>query len=129
MKGFLLYDPFLKKAFEAIGAKEETSFDVPKNVQAAAQRALDWISKDLAGSGFTDVGRARASQLARGGPVSKKTIKRMNSYFSRHEPDKKAEGFYSGQEGYPSPGRVAWDSWGGDAGKSWARKMVRKWKD
>ena len=45
----------------------------------------------------------------------------MYSFFSRHEVDKKATGFSAGEEGYPSPGRVAWDLWGGDAGYSWSR--------
>ncbi len=28
-------------------------------------------------------------------------------------------GFASGTDGYPSPGRVAWDAWGGDEGAHW----------
>jgi hypothetical protein len=48
----------------------------------------------------------------------------MYSFFSRHEVDKKATGFSSGEEGFPSPGRVAWDLWGGDAGYSWS---TAKW--
>ena len=46
----------------------------------------------------------------------------MFSFFSRHEVDKKAQGFRPGEEGYPSAGRVAWALWGGDAGFSWSRK-------
>ena len=46
----------------------------------------------------------------------------MYSFFSRHEVDKKAEGFNQGEEGFPSNGRVAWDLWGGDAGFSFAKK-------
>ena len=45
----------------------------------------------------------------------------MFSFFSRHEVDKKAEGFSPGEKGYPSPGRTAWAAWGGDAGFSWSR--------
>jgi hypothetical protein len=48
----------------------------------------------------------------------------MYSFFSRHEVDKRATGFSSGEEGYPSPGRVAWDLWGGDAGFSWSRRIA-----
>ena len=44
----------------------------------------------------------------------------MRSFFARHTPDKKAEGFSRGEDGYPSPGRVAWDAWGGDPAQSWA---------
>ena len=46
----------------------------------------------------------------------------MYSFFSRHEVDKKAKGFSTGEEGFPSPGRVAWDAWGGDAGFSFAKR-------
>ncbi len=43
----------------------------------------------------------------------------MQQYFARHEVDRDAEGFHRGDAGYPSPGRVAWDAWGGDAGREW----------
>jgi hypothetical protein len=35
--------------------------------------------------------------------------------------DKKAPGFTRGTDGFPSPGRVAWDAWGGDPGERWVR--------
>jgi len=102
------------------------SFKPPKGVQEAGQRALDWIAEGHAGSGFTDVGRARAAQLARGQNVSRETIGRMASYLARHQTDSNAEGFNFGEDGFPSPGRVAYDAWGGDAGKSWADKIMRQ---
>lgn len=102
------------------------NYDPPQGAQEAAQRALRWIGEGKAGDGFTDVGRARAAQLARGDAVSEDTIRRMSAYFSRHTPDTKAEGFNSGEKGFPSPGRVAWDAWGGDAGKRWADSMVAR---
>lgn len=95
----------------------------PVGVQNAAKRALKWIADGKAGSGFTDVGRRRASQLASGKPVSRDTAARMKSYFARHNVDKKATGFNSGEEGYPSPGRVAWDAWGGTAGQAWTNRI------
>ena len=96
----------------------------PQGAKTAAKRALQWIADGKAGSGFTDVGRARAAQLARGGKVSKDTAKRMKSYFARHAPDKKATGFNSGEDGYPTPGRVAWDAWGGDAAATWSANLT-----
>jgi hypothetical protein len=99
------------------------TYTPPTNVQQAAQRALDWIAEGKAGSGFTAVGRARAGQLARGEEVSDDTIRRMRSYFARHAADKKAKGFVRGEDGFPSPGRVAWDAWGGDAGEVWANSI------
>ena len=103
---------------------EAKKYSPPAGAASAAKRALKWIADGKAGSGFTSTGRARAAQLARGGQVSEEVAKRMKSYFARHEVDKKAEGFRSGEEGYPSPGRVAWDAWGGDAAASWAGKLT-----
>lgn len=109
--------------------EEETqaeSYEPPSGVRSAAKRALDWIEQGKAGANFTDVGRKRAADLARGASISLDTIKRMRSFFARHEVDKQAEGFSQGEKGFPSPGRVAWDAWGGDAGKRWADSIVSR---
>jgi hypothetical protein len=50
----------------------------------------------------------------------------MHSFFSRHEVDKRAEGFRQGEDGYPSAGKIAWLLWGGDAGQRWARRTVAR---
>ena len=102
---------------------KRAKYNPPSGVAVAAKRALKWIAEGKAGSGFTDVGRRRAVQLASGQAVSADVVMRMKSYFARHETDKKAVGFSSGEEGYPSPGRVAWDAWGGDAGQSWVNGL------
>ncbi|CAM3904694.1 hypothetical protein [Nocardioides zeicaulis] len=91
----------------------------PKGVQEAAQRAVRWIEDGKAGKGFTDTGRRRASQLAGGSEVSDDVVRKMQAYFARHSVDKDAKGFSHGSEGFPSPGRVAWDAWGGDPGERW----------
>lgn len=98
-------------------------YKVPAGARSAAKRALKWISEGKAGSGFTSVGRGRAEQLASGGTVGRETVVKMRSYFARHAVDRKASGFFANGEGYPSPGRVAWDAWGGDAGRSWVNKL------
>jgi hypothetical protein len=85
---------------------------------SAAKRALKWKSEGKAGG--TLVGLARANQLKDRDPLTASTVLRMYSFFSRHEVDKKATGFNSGEEGFPSKGRVAWDLWGGDGGYSWS---------
>jgi len=91
-----------------------------------AQRALDWRKEGHPGG--TAVGLARARQLVNRQNLSASTVKRMYSFFSRHEVDKEAEGFSPGEEGYPSKGRVAWGLWGGDAGFSWSRAKVNQMK-
>jgi hypothetical protein len=98
----------------------------PKGVQQAAQRAVRGIEAGRAGRNFTDTGRGRARQLAEGRAVSDQDVRTIDQYFRRHEVDKDAAGFTRGGEGFPSPGRVAWDAWGGDPGRRWARAEVRK---
>ncbi|MER7073028.1 hypothetical protein [Terrabacter sp. NPDC000476] len=95
----------------------------PKGVQEAAQRAQRWIEDGKAGANFTDTGRHRAAQLAKGDAVSDDVVKRMRNYFSRHAKDADATGFHHGEDGYPSAGRVAWDAWGGDAGRRWVENL------
>lgn len=100
-----------------------TTHTPPKGVQEAAQRARRWIEEGKAGDNFTDVGRTRATQLAKGDDVSDDIVKRMRDYFSRHAKDAEAQGFTHGDDGYPSAGRVAWDAWGGDAGRRWVDNL------
>jgi hypothetical protein len=104
--------------------KKEDGHTPPKSVRDEAKMALGWIEEGKAGQGFTSVGRTRASQLANGESISIATLKRMRSFFARHIVDKKAEGFGRGEKGYPSPGRVAWAAWGGDAGRAWAESVL-----
>lgn len=92
-------------------------------MKSAAKRALEW--KKAGKKGGTTIGFARANQIVSSESLSDDTVKRMYSFFSRHEVDKKATGFNSGEEGYPSPGRVAWDLWGGDSGYAFARSKVK----
>jgi len=101
-----------------------SDYTIPAGVIAAAKRAQKWVADGKAGSGFTDVGRARMAQLARGGKISKDTAKKMRAFFARHEKSSKgAQGFRANQDGYPSPGRVAYDAWGGEAGERWVRGL------
>lgn len=99
--------------------KAATMYKPTEGMAVAARRALDWRKEGH--SGGTLVGMARANQLVNRENLSESTVLRMYSFFSRHEVDKQATGFSSGEEGYPSPGRVAWDLWGGDGGYSWSR--------
>lgn len=101
-----------------------SGYTPPKAVQAEARRALQWIKEGHAGSGFTDTGRKRASDLARGAECSRETIGRIANYLARHEGDKRGGGWSPGEEGYPSPGRVAWAAWGGDPAKPWTKSIL-----
>jgi HK97 family phage major capsid protein len=87
-----------------------------------AKKGLAWRKEH--GRGGTEVGVARARDIQNRKELSLDTVKRMHSFFARHEVDKKAEGFKPGEEGYPSAGRIAWALWGGDAGFSWSRRIA-----
>jgi hypothetical protein len=98
---------------------EEIDLTPTDGMAKEAQKALDWRKEGF--DGGTPVGLARARQLVNKQELSPSTVRRMHSFFSRHEVDKQAEGFRPGEPGYPSNGRVAWALWGGDAGQTWAR--------
>ena len=91
-------------------------------MQEEADRAIKW--KEEGRKGGTRIGLVRARQILRGDPMSLDIVKRMYSYFSRHEVDKKGEGFEPDEKNYPSAGRVAWALWGGDAGFVWSANIV-----
>lgn len=106
------------------GSKAESDVDtVPTSAMAKnAERGLE-LRKEY-NRGGTEVGVARAVQLRARERLSPKTVRRMHSYFSRHEVDKRAEGFRRGEAGWPSAGLVAWLLWGGDEGQSWAKRKA-----
>jgi len=99
---------------------------VTNGMVTEATKGLEWRSEF--GRGGTEVGIARARDIKNKKNLSIRTIKRMFSFFSRHEVDKKAQGFRPGEEGYPSNGRIAWALWGGDAGFSWSKRKVKEIK-
>ena len=95
-------------------------FTPPQGVRDAAIRALKKRSEQPPSRrGMTAVGIARARDLSNGVTLSPDTIKRMVAYFTRHEVDKQG----STWEEY-GKGRQAWDGWGGDAGYTWAKKIL-----
>ena len=98
-----------------------------QGMKSEARKGLDWRKEH--GRGGTRIGAERANQILNGENLSDETIKRMYSFFSRHEVDKKAQGFRPGEDGYPSNGRIAWALWGGDAGFSWSKKLVNQMKN
>jgi lambda family phage portal protein len=89
-----------------------------------AKRGLQWRQKYNRGG--TAVGVARARDISNGKNLSPETVKRMHSFFSRHEVDREGQGFQPGEEGFPSAGRIAWALWGGDAGQTWAANKVEQ---
>ena len=108
-------------------AEIKTMSKPTQGMKSEARKGLGWRKEH--GRGGTRIGAERANQILNGENLSDETIKRMYSFFSRHEVDKKAQGFRQGEKGYPSNGRIAWALWGGDAGFSWSRKLVNQMKN
>ena len=89
-----------------------------EGMRAEAERYRAWKADGEPGG--TDVAAARASQILSGDELSPDTVITMRAWFARHEVDKQGEGFSPSEDGYPSPGRVAWAAWGGDPGQTWS---------
>ncbi|UVK46900.1 hypothetical protein BPNPMPFG_002623 [Mesorhizobium sp. AR07] len=76
------------------------------------------------GRGGTEIGVARATELKNREKLAPSTIRRMVSYFARHEVDKRGRNY--GNAANPSAGYIAWLLWGGDEGRAWALDLKRK---
>jgi hypothetical protein len=125
------YDKILiNKFIETINDSFEKALSdintVPTDAMAAeAKRGLEWRKEFNRGG--TPVGVARARDIMNKDTLSISTVRRMHSFFSRHEVDKQGKGFTPG-DGYPSAGRIAWALWGGDPGQTWARAITNRIK-
>jgi HK97 family phage major capsid protein/HK97 family phage prohead protease len=97
-----------------------------EGMKEEAQRYRDWKAEGR--DGGTEVAATRAGQILSGDELSADTVITMAAWFARHEVDKQGEGFSPGEDGYPSPGRVAWAAWGGDAGQEWATSKADRIK-
>ena len=107
---------------EIIKAVSDINTTPTDGMVTEAKKGIEWRKEFNRGG--TRIGATRASQIIRKERLSPSTVKRMFSFFSRHEVDKEAQGFRPGEDGYPSNGRIAWALWGGDAGFSWSRKVA-----
>lgn len=92
----------------------------PVAVARAARRGLALRrSQPPSNRAGTPVGIRRAVQLSNRQPLEVETIKRMRSYFARHEIDKEGDRW-----GIDSKGYQAWLLWGGDPGRRWANSIL-----
>jgi hypothetical protein len=120
-------DAYLEAYVDALMEErgDAESFSPPSSVRAAARRGLELRKKhgkgglttQEAGKQGIGSGVARAGDLAGGGNISFATIKRMAAFFSRHEKNKGG--------GEDDAGYIAWQLWGGDAGRSWASRIIK----
>jgi hypothetical protein len=98
----------------------------PKSVRAAARRGLKnrrERAKKTKTPGGTRVGVARARDLKNGKNIPPKTLKRMKSFFARHDT---AASRKNRNKSPKSRASIAWDLWGGNAGKKWVERELKK---
>lgn len=117
-----------KKVAEAVHAQrnDAETFKPTKAMASAARRALKMRdSQPKSNKGMTAVGLARANQLIKREPLSLETVKRMYSFFSRHEVDKQSKSWKKGS----SKGEQGWLGWGGDSGYRWSKSIVESLED
>ena len=96
----------------------ESFTDYPESASNNAKRALKWVMDNGWGDCGTNVGKARAHQLANKEPISEETVKRMAS-FRRHQQNKDVP--YT-----KGCGGLMWDAWGGESGIAWAENKVKQ---
>jgi hypothetical protein len=123
-KDWKRYQKFLADKPDPI--EKADSYKPTEGMVTAAKRALRWKDEGKAKGAGTPVGWGRATDIASGRAMSLDVVKRMFSFFSRHEVDKKGKDFDNISE--PSNGRIMWDAWGGDAGFTWSRAIVEREK-
>ena len=87
-----------------------------------AERALEWRKEY--GRGMTQTGVARARDISNRANLSIDTVNRMVSFFARHGVNRDKHFDAKEPDGGPTAWRVAWDGWGGDAGRDWARRIA-----
>jgi len=116
----------------ASGKYDHIDFRPPKGAAEAAEKGLEFRKKNKGKGGLSSQeagklgigsGVARATSLKNRDNLNPSTVRRMKSFFSRHEKNRKIE---SGKQPWEDRGYVAWLLWGGDAGRAWAEKIVRQ---
>ena len=95
---------------------------IPKGVAAAARDGLFLVVEGHAGRGLTRDAVSRAQVLAGrqgNGEISRTTLRMMRNWFRRHHVDRRPS-----WKARKTPGWVAWQIWGGNAGWRWAERAA-----
>ena len=95
----------------------------PADVREIARDALE--RRRRYGRGGTQIGVARARDIANGRRLSVETLRRMVSFFARHD----TEAERRNRRDRTSAAYIAWALWGGSKGRAWAIRTLEKLKD
>ncbi len=121
-----------KKLDEAAKKYAHINFKPTKSIADAAELGLRYRKKAGGKGGLSGKqakkhgigsGVQRAVNLKNRDKMSPATVRKMKSFFDRHQ---KNRAIAKGKKPYEDRGWVAWLLWGGDPGYSWARKIVRQ---
>lgn len=118
----------------ADGKYSHINFKPPSSVSSAAVRGLmlrreqsksqkAGLDAQQAAAQGIGSGVQRAANLKNRSEMDPSTVKRMKAYFDRHASNYQLDAGKSPKE---DKGYVAGLLWGGDAGRSWANKVVRQ---
>ena len=107
---------------EIESARADVDLRPTEEMAKNAARALDVRrAKPQSERGMIAVGLARARDISNRVDLSPDTVKRMVSFFARHEVDKQGSSWPEQGKGWQ-----AWNGWGGDAGFAWAKRKVKE---
>jgi len=114
----------MSAAFAQRKLESKATPNLRPTAEMASEAALGLKWREEYGRGGTPVGVARARDIKNRSELSPDTIGRMVSFFARHGSNRSEH--YDGKEndGGPTAWRIAWQLWGGDAGRDWSEN---KW--
>lgn len=98
--------------------RKDDGYKPTQEMARVAERALEWRREY--GRGGTQVGVARARDIANRASLSSETVARMRSFFARHGVNRSEHYDAKEPDGGPTAWRIAWDLWGGDPARKWA---------
>ena len=93
-----------------------------KGLKLRAKYKRGGLSTQEAGKLGIGSGVQRAVDLKQREHIKPDTIKRMLSFFARHEKHKDNKN----EKGEPTAGPISWLLWGGDEGREWAKRVKAK---
>jgi len=94
-----------------------------QGMAAAARRGLKLHEAGRSGDGLKPETVARAHKIAARDELTPEHVREMRAWFARHKVDRRPGWDAAGKE---TPGFVAWELWGGNAGQEWSESKVKQ---
>lgn len=95
---------------------DDIDFTIPSTVKKSAKAGLE-LRKEY-GRGGTSVGLSTARYLTKNDVASPEKVRHIAKYFPRHANDN--------LDDKTSNGWIAWQLWGGNAGRKWSESLVKQ---